>query len=472
MTCMEKGRSESSLSHVFRAYDVRGILKTELTSDFAQKLGSVFGSYLEQTGPILVSRDVRVGGEMLESSFAEGAAAVGRDILVLGQVPISAASFATLKGQFAAGVYITASHNPPEYNGFRFRHPDGTGYSTENDEIRDRYFTAADHIRVGRKGTIKNAPRVEILRKYGNLLTQELHKRRLRIAVDAGNGSASGIVTETLRKLGHDVIALYDEPDGRFPNRSPHNKDSEIGEVKRTVVERGCDFGVAFDGDGDRGVIIDEKGRSCQAEKIIVVLGKYGKVRRKRIVANISCSMLVEKELQPLGWEVHRCRVGDVFMSEAIKEHRASLGVEISSHFFMSDYYAFDDAILAFVKFAGVLSSLGKKVSTLMDEITSYPYEQIFVPCTDATKFQVTKTLGTQLKETGQQPSFMDGVWVGDDNGWILVRPSNTESYVKVSVEAVNEETLQAKRRAILTELETAMTKFGQKVSTIEAKMA
>ena len=464
-----------SISHVFRRYDIRGLYGSELTPEFAFHLGETFGVFLKKSGNVCVGRDVRRGAQSLEDSFVDGLQSTGCNVTTIGQVPIGIANFAIWRGTFKAGVYITASHNPPEYNGFRFRHTDGTGFVEENNIIKNIFFDSRQFSNtVTKPGKLFQKKTDEIIKSYWSLIsTTHQNLGRLKIGVDAGNGGASGIAGDILEKAGYQIIRINDSPDENYPNRSPHNKDSEIGELKSMVVREGCDLGVAFDGDADRAVFVDDQGRTCKTEKILITLAKQIQTRReKKVVVSIPCSTILENELEPLGIRVIRSKVGDVYVSEAMKSNDAMLGGEVSSHIFVPDFYFFDDSFLTALKLAEALLKSGSRLSSLMDGIQDYPYEQIFVPCPDDVKFEIVNLIAEQFSHAKAEISRLDGIRVLDSSGWVLVRGSNTEPLIKVIVESKNIESFRAKKEEALSALRTIMESFGLSLRLVEAKNA
>jgi phosphomannomutase/phosphoglucomutase len=457
---------------VFRDYDIRGVYDAQLTPNFALQLGKAFGTYLKGSGNVCVGRDIRRGGKILEDNFVIGLLDTGCNVTLIGQVPIGLSNFAVWKGNYIAGMYITASHNPPNYNGFRFRYPDGTGFTEENKEIRDIFFS--NEFISKQKGSVIKINSEIIVKDYWSLISRELQNLgELKIGIDPGNGGASKIAGDLIEKSGHNVIRINDFPDENYPNRSPHNKDSEIGELKSLVVEQNCDFGVAFDGDGDRCVFVDNLGRTCQTEKILIFLAIEMKTtRNKEVVVSMPCSTILERELEPLGIKIVRSKVGDVNVSKVMKKNNAMLGGEVSSHIFISDYYFFDDSILATIKLANSL--LRKKVSLnkIIDSIKSYPFEQTFVPCPDDKKFQVVDMVKNQFLHLDFDINALEGVRISDDKGWSLVRGSNTEPIIKVIVEGKNNQSFEEKKEEIFEVLEKQMNSLNLEMKLIEGKNA
>jgi phosphomannomutase len=425
--------------HIFRAYDVRGIVNKELTPDTVARIGMAFGTFLGGKGQVLIGRDVRTSSEMVEGAFVSGLVAAGVNVVSTGLVPIPVANFKTMMGDFDAGAYVTASHNPPEYNGVRLRRPDGTGYTTENDIVWKMALEGQHSLsNWDALGAFTHVDEKETITEYKDFLLERIKLKR------------------PLREVGADVSTINGEPDGRFPNRPSEPNDKTLGLLKKQVFEIGAEFGVGYDGDSDRAMSVDDKGRTVPTEKIGVILAR-DIIERKGpgvVVANVSCSMIMEEEIEKLGGTVKRVRVGDVFVAEAIKEHNAILAIETSAHIFMPEFYVFDDPILATLQIAKILSEKDERLSEIADAIPSYPYEEINFACPDNIKFQVMDEIVSEFGEMGVKLDLTDGAKVNYDDGWILLRPSNTSPKIRAAIEAKSEKRLSELKKITESVLE------------------
>jgi phosphoglucosamine mutase len=432
-------------SHIFRAYDIRGVFNQELDVAMAARIGMAFGSYLGGGKRILVARDGRTSSEVIEEAFIAGLASTGCDCVSIGLVPIPTANYHVWRGDYDGGAYVTASHNPPEYGGIRFRHSDGTGYTRENMEIRDIClqggFGLAPWDGIG--GIDRRSPGEAIQDYLDFILGRFSIKEGLKAVLDLGNGVAATTAPEALRRAGIDVATLNEAIDGRFPGRPSEPKEETLGELMRAVVKERAAFGAGYDGDADRVIFVDDRGRVVQTEKIGVLIARdILKRRRGKIIANVECSMIVEEEIPRLGGEVLRVRVGDVFISEAIKKHGALFAMETSAHYFMPEFYPFDDPLLITLKLGEILSR-GEKLSDLVDAIPSYPKRAINFPCRDEEKFRVVEEIVGKWKAQGYTLDLTDGAKVVFSDGWALLRPSNTTPLVRATLEGASEERLQ-----------------------------
>jgi phosphoglucosamine mutase len=426
---------------IFREYDIRGVFNEELTPEVVSGIGLAFGTFLEGSGEVVIGRDTRLSSEIIETVFSSSLASLGCDVESVGMAPISVVNFATWRRRPKAGVIVTASHNPPQYNGLRFRNSDGTGYTTQNKAIRDiflrRGFLKGTWNRIGR---VILSPSNETSAEYSGFILDRMKiEKKLRVALDPGNGAASEIAPQLFKELGFDVVTINAKPDGRFPGRDPdpsaEGKEA-LRELSQLVVNTDSDFGVAYDGDADRAVFIDDKGRRAVPEKVgIVFANEYLRRKRGKIVANVSCSILLDDELSKVGGEVVRVRVGDVFITEAIKAHKALFGIEISSHFYFPDFYPFDDGVLASIKLAEILSHAQEPFSSILDRMKSYPSLRENIECPDKIKFKVIENLTKEYEKGNTRIDLTDGIRVTSDEGWGLVRPSNTEPLIRITVE-------------------------------------
>lgn len=445
--------------HIFRAYDVRGIFNQELTAGTAAEIGMAFGSYLGGRARVFLARDGRTSSEVMENAFIAGLASTGCECTTAGLIPIPAANFHVWRGKYDAGAYITASHNPPEYNGVRFRHSDGTGYTKENEEVRDLYLAKKLLLAKWDKlGGIERLGSEEAVDEYLSFILRRFSFRRgLKVVLDLGNGVSALSVPQAFERMDAEVLTLNEAVDGTFPGRPSEPSDKTLGELKKAVRAEKADFGAGYDGDADRVIFVDDKGRVVQTEKIGVLIARdiLGK-KKGSIIANVECSMILEKEIPKLGGEVIRVRVGDVFISEAIKKHKALFAMETSAHYFLPEFYTFDDPLLISLKLGEILSSADKKLSELADEIPSYPMRTATFPCRDDVKFKVMERIAESWRRKGYSLDMTDGAKVLLEDGWALLRPSNTTPLIRASVEGVSPVRVEELLRMVKKDFEVA----------------
>ena len=452
---------------IFRAYDIRGLFNTELTAETAARAGSVFGAYLGHQGRVTIGRDARTSSHIMACSVAAGLAAAGVTVEDLGLVPIPASNFWTWQGDYAGGTYITASHNPAPFNGVRFRHPDGTGYTQGNEAIRELFFAGElKRPEWDALGLIERVDTGEVLAAYREHVAKCVGSLEgLKVALDPGNGAASVVSPDIFRDLGASVSVINEEPDGTFPNRQSNPTAETLGPLAERILADGADLGVGYDGDGDRCAFVDDRGRVLQAEKAGIIVAR--EVLKKRsgapIVVNVPCSMVVEDEIEKAGGKVVRTRVGDVFVCEHMKAIDSPFAFEISAHYFAPGIgeYTFDDANIVAAKLAQIVKESGKSLSELSDEIASFPYLETKFDCADEVKFAVLDRLNADFAARGYRVDTTDGAKVFFDQGWALLRPSNTQPIIRMFVEARTEDELEKLRRDFTAEFERARAEVG-----------
>jgi phosphomannomutase len=439
---------------IFRAYDIRGVYGTELDAEIGEQIGLVFGSYLRkshETGTVSIGCDARISSPELQKAVSTGISRAGFDVDVIGMVPIPVANFCTWRASlgdkpYLAGVYITASHNPAEYNGIRFRHPDGAGYTEGNIEIKKMFFEGRveDYSETGKINILSTE---KALNNYTDFVKSKVgNLEGMRVAIDPGNGVGSIIIDELFQKFSVQTSCINNEPDGRFPNRPSEPAPKNLGEIISMTKAGKFNFGVAYDGDADRCVFIDNAGIPVSPEKIGIIVAKsLITPDSNKILAGVPCSMILEDEIPKIGGELIWIRVGDVFVCEELKKHNAVLAMEISAHFFapgLTDFI-FDDPIIFTLKLAEYLNGTGENLSDLSNAIPSYPYEEMKFTCPDALKFKVNEYLTDFFSTKGYKVETIDGAKIWLDGGWVLLRPSNTQPVIRMFVEAVDEQRLQ-----------------------------
>lgn len=264
------------MEHIFRAYDIRGIFNGELTPETAVKIGLAFGTYLNGKGNVLVARDGRTSSEIVESAFISGLASTGCNCFTTGMVPIPTANFKIWRGSYNAGAYITASHNPPEYNGVRFRHCDGSGYTEQNEEIKKIFLSNKFKLAGWNKlGSITRLDANNTIREYLNFLLPKFKfEKKLKVVLDPGNGVSSLTAPKAFEELGAEVSTLNAWIDGTFPGRDSEPSEASLSELKKMVAAKKADFGAGYDGDGDRVIFVDDGGRVVQTEKIGIIISR------------------------------------------------------------------------------------------------------------------------------------------------------------------------------------------------------
>jgi phosphoglucosamine mutase len=429
---------------IFRAYDIRGVYGKDLTEEVAKQIGKALASYLDGEGKtMLVGRDVRYSSGPLASSLIEGMLLGGLDVEDIGTVTTPLLNFASVHYGKTGGIMVTASHNPPEWNGFKIWLESGfISMGRGMEEFRD--LVLSGRFGFASRGELKKNP--DAILDYERYVAEKINlEGEIRIVADPGNGSCSILTPSIFEMTGIDVFAINAEPDGSFPAHPPEPSEETLADVKRLVKERKADFGAGFDGDGDRAVFVDDKGRTVSGTSIFTLLIEeyLEKDRGAPIVYEVSCSMIIEETILKHGGRPVLSRVGHTYIVDKMLEERAVFGGETSGHFYFMELYGFDDAIYTSLKVAEVLSRRDEKLSEIVDSQPSYPripgkkYE-----CPDEIKFMVVDELSREFEEIGYETLTIDGVKVTEEDGWFLIRASNTQPLVRLTVEARDEDSL------------------------------
>ncbi len=446
-----KDNYDEDLWNMFRAYDIRGKYGQTLTPQLMNEIGMAFAQYLMDEKMIsnkgvYVSRDIRQSGAPLQNGLIAGLSSMGIDVHASPRpLPFGVSVFSGWFDHRDAIAFITASHLPPEWNGVKFYHGDGVGFSEErNMAIRDVFFKfkkqAAPLVSWKDVGNVEYVHRLD---EYLGFMKDHFElSKTLNVIVDCGNGSISLISSKLFKLLGFNLNELYCNPDPTFPNRSSEPTEESLQVLAQKVVEQKADFGIGFDGDGDRAIIIDDKGRFLNAEKVAAIITKLAASEsgeKKTVVANVECSLILEEALKDLA-EVHRIKVGHTFMTLAAKElPNVFLGVESSGHMVFPKYFYFDDAVLIPLVLATYLSETNLKLSLLVDQLPRSHARRITIKCPDSKKFNVIKRIIEDLKEKGLKINTLDGVRVEfDDGGWVLIRASNTSPKIRIIAESLS----------------------------------
>jgi len=431
---------------IFRAYDIRGVYGKDLTEEVAMHIGQAFGTYLGGEGKeIIVGRDVRLSGHTLESALVKGVLSTGCHVQDIGIAPTPVLYFTIVHQKRDGGVMVTASHNPPEWNGFKLCRERGllVAQGMGMEEIRE--IAVTKRFRSATPGKLERYDRA--LEDYTNFVLSKIEiKRKLRVAMDLGNGSCTLIVPRLFRNLDLEVIALNTEPNGNFPAHLPEPTEETLDELRKIVVKERADFGVGYDGDGDRALFIDDKGRIVPGDTALIILARPYLERRMgaKVVYEISCSSSVEEIIRAHGGVPVVSRVGHAYIMDKMIQEDAILGGEVSSHLYFAEVYGFDDAVYGSLKMAELLSKTDGKLSEIVDSIPRYPSTPVRnYDCPDEKKFKVVENLTKEIKQMGYEINTIDGVKAIERNGWFLIRASNTLPQIKMVAEAKSETELR-----------------------------
>ena len=451
---------------VFRAYDIRGVYGRDIDDHDAKLIGLAFATYLGGGGKtIAVGWDVRNSSNSLANALIEGIVSTGANVLNMGLVPTPLVYFAVAHRRLDGGVIVTASHNPPEWNGFKLCREKarlcgmGSGLEQVKKIIEEKSWKTAS------KGIVKEAGG-EILEEYEEYLLEKFGGKPggVRILIDPGNGSCSRIGCKILRRLGLTVDSINDYPDGSFPSRSPEPTEESLTVLRKMVEEEDYDFGVGYDGDCDRALFVDDEGNVIRGDVMLALFIKHLLKNRpgEKIVYEVSCSKLVDEVCKENGIIPVMSRVGHTFILEKMLSERAVFGGEISSHLYFGEIYGLDDAIFATLQVAELLTITGKKLSQLVGELPKYESFRRNYDVPDEIKFKVISDLTSFFKEAGYKTITLDGVRVELEEGWFILRASNTLPQIKLTAEAKSKQTLEEIVSYAEKSLREILSKYSQ----------
>jgi phosphomannomutase/phosphoglucomutase len=426
---------------VFREYDIRGLIGTELTEPFAEQLGRAFGSAaIERLGRephLVVGCDNRPSSAGLAAALTRGIMSTGGNVVSIGTVPTPAVYFAVQALGVDGGVQVTGSHNPPEFNGFKFVL---AGESLHGDAITalgERMV--ADHFV---EGPGREEHDTTILDRYRQAIV-ERHRllRPVKVVVDCGNGVTSLVAIHALRDLGADVVPLFDTSDGTFPNHHPDPTVVEnLVDLQRLVAEHHAELGIAFDGDGDRIGAVDETGRPVWGDQLLVLFGKDAVARFGKgaaVIFDVKCSEVLPQALRAAGARPVMWKTGHSLIEAKMKEEHAPLAGEMSGHiFFGGDWFGFDDALFAAARLLEIVSRGPHGLAPLLADLPeTFTTPELRVHCDDALKFGIVEA-AVEYFSSRYPVATIDGVRITYPDGWGLLRASNTQPVLVLRFEA------------------------------------
>ncbi|WP_407892617.1 phosphoglucosamine mutase [Lacticaseibacillus sp. N501-2] len=426
------------MTKYFGTDGVRGVANSELTPEMAFRLGRCGGYVLTQhnqdkTPKVLVARDTRASGEMLASALTAGLLSVGIEVLNLGVITTPAVAYLIRVQSAAAGIQISASHNPAQDNGIKFFGPDGFKLSDDTeDEIEALLDAPKDTLpRPSAEGLGSVTEYPEGALKYTQFLEQTLSDdlAGIHVCLDAANGATSGLVSRLFADLDTEFETMATKPDGININKGVGSTHPEA--LAKFVVESGAQVGLAFDGDGDRCIAVDENGQIVDGDKIMFILGNYmksqGRLKQDTVVTTVMSNLGMYKALAANGMKSVQTAVGDRHVSEEMRAHGYNIGGEQSGHVILSDYHNTGDGMLTGIQLLHVMTQTGKPLSELAAPVTTYPQKLVNVPVSDKNNWKQYPEIQAAIDE-------VEAKMAGD--GRVLVRPSGTEALLRVMAEA------------------------------------
>ncbi len=430
------------MKRLFGTFGVRRIANQELTPEFASKLAAAYGSLIK--GTVAVGGDPRTSTEMIKHSVIAGLLSSGCKVVDLGILPTPAVQYA-VRNYYDGGVMITASHNPPKYNGLKFVDSDGIGIHDEMEEkIEDMFFDEnPDRVSWNEIGEVfKNKGIIEeYIENVFNLVDSEVIKgANLKVIVDCGSGAACFTTPYLLRKLGCEVTTMNCQPDGFFPGRNPEPTSENLEELKEVVKSTNADLGIAHDGDADRTICIDEKGDFVFGDKTFALVEKDMLIENGGgiIVTTVATSAAIYDIAEKYGGEVIATRVGDLLVARELKNRNGLFGGEENGGLIFPDFVYGRDAALSTAKIVEIMAKANKPLSELIEELPKYCSSKLKVECPDELKTNVMERIVEATCD--YEVDTKDGVKILTDEGWVIIRPSGTEPIFRCFAEAENEE--------------------------------
>lgn len=437
-------------SDIFREYDIRGIVGEDITEDDVVDIGKGVGTFLRSHGrqQLTVGRDCRTSSQSFSEKVIQGLLSTGCDVVDIGVCPTPVFYYSIVHFKKEGGVMVTASHNPPEYNGFKLCIDLDSIHGKDIQKIRqiieNRSFSVGE-------GTVAAS---EITDSYIDFVTGNISlSRKLRVGIDAGNGTAGLVAVPILKQLGCDVYDLYCDLDGTFPN---HPADPTVlknmSDLISLVREKSLDIGIGYDGDGDRIGVVDEKGNIIFGDKLIILFAREILSRKPgaAIISEVKCSKTMYDDIKSHGGNAIMWKTGHSLIKQKMKEEKAELAGEMSGHMFFADrYFGYDDATYASCRLLEILADTGNTISDLLSDVPeTVTTPEIRVDCPDNRKFGIVQKVADHFRAKYNIID-IDGVRVLFDDGWGLVRASNTQPALVLRFEAETKKRLDEIRELV-----------------------
>ncbi|MEM2098192.1 MAG: phosphoglucosamine mutase [Candidatus Bathyarchaeia archaeon] len=427
------------MARLFGSSGIRGVANVDLTPALACKVGLAVATYAKARNA-LVARDTRVSGTMLENALISGLLASGVNVTSLGIMPTPVLAYLTKTLQADAGFMLTASHNPPMYNGIKIFDKDSMSYSDENQNAVEKIIEGSNFALV-EWHNVGEAHSTDFSHLYTNMVINSIKLRRQwRVIVDSGCGATFNIAPAILKAMGCKITALNAQADGFFPARSSEPTAESLKDLAHVVKTVGADIGVAFDGDGDRAAFIDERGGFVDFDRALAAYAAYvvKKSGRGTVVTSVEASMCVDRQVEAAGGKVTRTRVGDIYISEVIKRTGAVFGGEPCGAWVHPSFHYCPDGPLSAVLMLKTLEETGQSLREFVATVPQYVTLRENIACKNEFKQQAVANIEKTIKSTFPAYtdfSTVDGVRLALENGWLLIRASGTEPLIRLTVE-------------------------------------
>ncbi len=444
---------------IFREYDIRGVVDKDLTPDIVRRLGQGFGTHMARLDQreLVVGRDGRLSSETFEEALIKGLISAGCNVVDVGLCPTPVYYFSIFHLDKDGGMMVTGSHNPPEFNGFKVSVGKTTIFGEEIQKLR----------RLIDKGEFPpgkgNLSKKESIKPYQDYIKKNIHiGKKLKVVIDAGNGTAGVVAGPLLRDLGCELEELYCDVDGRFPNHFP---DPTIPENLSVLIDRvkktRADVGIGYDGDADRIGVVDDLGNIIWGDQLMILFSREILKDKKgaTFVGEVKCSQNLFTDIERHGGKAMMWKTGHSLIKDKMREEKAALGGEMSGHIFFADrYFGYDDAIYASCRLIEILSKTDKKLSGLLSDVPkTLITPEIRVDCPDEIKFRVVEGVREALRKDHPVVD-VDGVRVTFEDGWGLVRASNTQPALVLRFEASTQDRLNEIKQFVESKVQEAVS--------------
>lgn len=445
---------------IFREYDIRGYVDVDLSNDFAYTLGRAYATLAKEHGKneIGIGFDCRHSSEGYAEALARGLADEGIDAVITGVGPTPQLYFSIVGRNLGGGIQVTGSHNPPDMNGFKMCIGTHTLSGAEIQDLLTRFQALPKEPSAPGKGKVSHSStREEYINTIVEKVKPHMGSRKLKVVVDAGNGVGGLVGPQVLKALGVEVVELYCEPDGNFPNHHPDPTVlKNIQDLIAKVKETNADFGIGWDGDADRIGVVDEKGEVIWGDMLVLLYARaiLKEVPNATIIGDVKCSSRLFEDLKKKGANAVMWKTGHSLIKAKLRELNADLAGEMSGHiFFKHRYFGFDDGLYASARLAEIVSSTDAAVSTMLSDLPpAVSTPEMRVDCPEEVKFKIPELAKSAFSEF--EVSTVDGVRVNFPNGWGLVRASNTQPVLVMRFEATNEGDLAKYQELVLSRIE------------------
>jgi len=441
-------------AHIFREYDIRGLVDKDLTLEVVELLGRGLGTIIRRKGgrSIAVGRDCRESSTRFRDALCQGLTSTGLDVFDVGVVPTPLTYFAANTLPVDGLAMITGSHNPPEYNGFKIGAGKTTFHGPEIQALR-KLIEARDFVKGERPGTLTP---YDIVTPYNHFIRQtvKVGRKGMKIVIDAGNGTGGAVAVPLFQSMGFDVVPLYCEMDSNFPNHHPdptvvENLEDLIAAVKREKAE----VGIAYDGDSDRIGVIDDQGNILWGDQLMILFSRHvlKESPGAAIVGEVKCSYTLYDDIAKHGGKPVMWKAGHSLIKAKMKEEHAELAGEMSGHiFFKHRYFGFDDAVYSSARLLEILTHEPQKLSALLADVPkTFSTPELRMDTVEEKKFELVKRATEALRAAGHSLVDVDGVRVTFPDGWGLIRASNTQPILVLRYEARTEQRLGEIRKLI-----------------------